>query len=409
MKPATPNNMKPATPRTMKASTPRPSRLAAVANARRRQRKEILSAGSPMASPIASPGTPMRDAAEGTDALTLHENSSLGSNTLGTIDFDYSDTVESSTTTENENAHNENVNQVNTISTLPTDDESISTWSQAQSTVSGFTDDSFGFVTSFSKSQQGKMPTAITSRRKPPISIITEEVLSPSNKISTENTSNSKCAAATQRRVFSPRTPRMGNATPRTNSANQPSSIQDNPRSIMLRIDELTQERDRFRIDSQLFKRKLQAALEEKSIVLAEKDTEIAELMKSIGNLTVLIDESDQSHNKELKEAQLQCKSNSKTIRELEQELSSTVCQLNKVRGSYEMLKQANTTETSLMEQRLQSCSLRGESVQKKLEEDIMRVAGERDEMEKKFDECMEELGRVQGVEQVSAYFLDVM
>ena len=79
------------------------------------------------------------------------------------------------------------------------------------------------------------------------------------------------------------------------------------------------------------------------------------------------------------------------------------VCQLNKLQGPYEMLKNSYNGN---MEQRLQSCSLRAKSVQKKLEEVLGRVTEERDELEYKFDECMEELGRVQGVEQVSLYLL---
>jgi SMC interacting uncharacterized protein involved in chromosome segregation len=175
----------------------------------------------------------------------------------------------------------------------------------------------------------------------------------------------------------------------------------DSPRALKSKIDELTLERDRLRMDSQLFKRKLQVALEEKSAIAQEKENEIADLMKSIGNLTVLIDETDHDHSKALTAAEHQVKRNSKTIKELEQELSNTVCQLNKLRRSYEMLKHANMTETSLMEQRLQSSTLREETILKKLEEELSQVTADRDELESKFDECMEELGRIQAQEEV--------
>jgi len=356
----------------MKASTPRTSRLAAVANARRRQRKERLSVGSPMAHAITN-------AAYAEDTATVDGTATLGDKTAST----YSE-AEAEAGAE---SNNENVNQVNTIRTLPTDDESVSTWSHAQSTVSGFTDDSFGFTVS----PKVKMPSTITSRARAPrnISIITEEVLSPQN---TSNITFRDATSPNRRTVFSPRTPKMSGAK---------SFSSDSPRALKSKIDELTLERDRLRMDSQLFKRKLQVALEEKSAIAQEKEKEIADLMKSIGNLTVLIDETDHDHSKALTAAEHQVKRNSKTIKELEQELSNTVCQLNKLRGSYEMLKQANMTEASLMEQRLQSSTLRGETIQKKLEEELSQVTADRDELESKFDECMEELGRIQAQEEV--------
>jgi hypothetical protein len=384
----------------MKASTPRTSRLAAVANTRRRQRKERLSSGSPMAaqspmsknSPLASekPMTrqsPMTKKSVLSDEQTSIElSASSGSTTI----------ITSGSNIENQ----ENINQVNTIRTLPTDDESISTWSQAQSTVSGFTDDSFGFVSS---PKPNKMPSTILSRSRKPakISIITEEVLSPQNILSPQDSSNVtfRNVASPNRGVFSPRTPKRSGA----------GFSEENPRSMMKRIDELTQERDRLRLDSNLFKRKLQEALESKSVVIQEKDDQIAELMKSIGNLTVLIDEADESHSKEMCDAMTESKSNSKTIKEMEQELSSTVCQLNKLRGSYEMLKQANATGTSLMEQKIHSSTVKAENTVKKLEEELLQAISERDELEGKFDECMDELGRIRVQEQVRSCYVKVV
>jgi hypothetical protein len=283
---------------------------------------------------------------------------------------------------EHQISNNENIDHSNTIKTLPTDDESISTWSQAQSTVSGFTDDSFGFIST----PKSRMPTSITSRssRKPKnITVITEEVLSPSshNILSPCAESSNITFRAASPRVFSPRTPKMTNGS---------FSTEENDRIMMKRIDELTQERDRLRLDSNLFRRKLQEANNIKMAIVQEKDERIADLMKSIGNLTVLIDETEERNEKMLEGAA----SNSKSVREVEAELSDTVCQLNKLRGSYELLKQqVHSSKRS---------GTKADEEVEKLEKELLQVILEKDEMAGKFDECMNELERYKKREDVS-------
>lgn len=259
----------------MKASTPRTSRLAAVANARRRQRKERLSAGSPVAAaaPLSAKSSAVKQSKRsplivGTSA---RRNARAQTNEQPALQPAASSGSTLATNPSN-TGNNENIDHSNTLQTLPTDDESISTWSQAQSTVSGVTDDSFGYHVH--SPPKAHMPTSITSKRKPKnITVITEEVLSPSSNSITYRSP----------RVFSPRTPKMTN-----------SNLSQEPRSMMKLIDELTQERDRLRLDGDLYKRKLVQANEVKDVIVKKKDKEIARLMKSIGNLTVLIDEADE-------------------------------------------------------------------------------------------------------------------
>jgi chromosome segregation ATPase len=167
-------------------------------------------------------------------------------------------------------------------------------------------------------------------------------------------------------------------------------STEENDRIMMKRIDELTQERDRLRLDSNLFRRKLQEANNIKMAIVQEKDERIADLMKSIGNLTVLIDETEERNEKMLEGAA----SNSKSVREVEAELSDTVCQLNKLRGSYELLKQqVHSSKRS---------GTKADEEVEKLEKELLQVILEKDEMAGKFDECMNELERYKEREDVS-------
>lgn len=389
----------------MEASTPRSSRLAAVANARRRQRKERLSSGSPIATKASGSDSPSFTAARGAGFDKMTSPRTAGNNPLygivkketaspvirnAGVETETAQTVDIMQSTSSGSANQENINQSNTLNTLTTDDESISTWSQAQSTVSGFTDDSF-----FAQNQN-KVPT---NKRKPVnITVVTEEILSPRSILSpTQQDGNvSFRGMVSPQRIFSPRTP----STPKMSGGN----AKDNPRNMMKLVGELTQERDRLRSDCNLYKRKLQNAAEDKMAVVQEKDDRITELMKSVGNLTVLIDEMDENRGKELMEVNHKSRGDGKTMKELEQELSSTVCQLNKLRLSYERLKQASAHGRHAMKEKVQSCTIdavKSKSSVEKLEEELSQVTSE-------FEECVGELEKALSKEKVSGCSSDI-
>ena len=167
---------------------------------------------------------------------------------------------------------------------------------------------------------------------------------------------------------------------------------------MMKRIDELTRERDRLRSHGNLYKHKLQEAVEAKSVMMKEKDDQIAELMKSVGNLTVLIDEAES-----VKEAESVMER--QTIKEMQLELSNTVCQLNKLKGSYEMLKHANAAGATFMDLKMQKSTIKAEqseSCVKQLKEDLVQVVSEKDELEIRFADYVDELERVLAMDEVS-------
>ena len=401
----------------MKASTPRTSRLAAVANARRRQRKERLSGGSPMAaqspmamnSPIAAK-SPMSKASPMSRQSPLvvkspavmrspvarqspaRSNPAIKKKEQTNIVLSNSDppTIATNPTDESNADNDENINHSNTLQTLPTDDESLSTWSQAQSTVSGFTDDSF-FINNTSSNTPNHIATS-KSRKPKNITVITEEVMSHGDILSpVANSSNITFRQASSSRMASPNmTPNRRVFSPRTPKTSNNAVVEDNPRSMMKRIDELTRERDRLRSHSNLYKHKLQEAVEAKSAMLKEKDEQISELMKSVGNLTVLIDEAGSANDAEsVVEKQ--------TIKEMQQELSSTVCQLNKLRES--------AAGATYMDQKMQKSTIKAkqsESCAKQLQKDLVQVVSEKDELEVKLADCVDELERVLALDEVS-------
>ena len=387
--------------REMTVSTPRSSRLASVANARRRQRKERMSSGSPNATKMSGSDSPSFTSprVEGYDKMSsprmagnnklsgIVEKEAAGPSTRDAgAETETAQTIDIMPSTGSTNQ--ENINQSNTLNTLPTDDESISTWSQAQSTVSGCTDDSF-----FAQNQN-KVPT--NKRRPVNITVVTEEILSPRTILSPkqQNGNVSFRGMASPQRILTPRTP----STPKMSGGNALSK--GDPRSMMKLVDELTQERDRLRSDCNLYKQKLHKATEDKMAVVQEKDDQITELMKSVGNLTVLIDEVDENCGKELMEVNHNSSWDGKTTKELQKELSSTVCQLNQLRVSYEKLKQASAHGRQTIKEKVQSSTIdagKNKSSVEKLEKELSQVTSE-------FEECVGELEKALSKEKVSSY-----
>lgn len=290
--------------------------------------------------------------------------------------------------TDSTKGNTENNNCTNAIQTSATD-YSISTWSQAQSTISAFTDDSFGCV---SLSKPKRMPSTITYESQKPknISIVTKEILSPTSQNIPSPAQNSskitfKSMISPNHRVFSPGSHKISDTEVFS---------EENPCSMKKTIDKLTRERDRLRLDANMYKRKLDEAMKSKATTIREKDDRISDLMKSIGNLTVLIDEADES-KKDLNDTMVESKFDFKTIEEGKKELSSMVCQLNKLKVSHQALKQAYAIDTSSLEQRIQKSNTKTEDAMARLEGELLQTMSER-------DKCIDELERMQQQEEVS-------
>jgi predicted nucleic acid-binding Zn-ribbon protein len=301
------------------------TRLAQVANARRRQRK------------AAALNKPTTDTSNPTPSIT-------------------SSSFESK----------ENLKGLRTLSTE--DDSTIATWdgqSQSASLMSCVTEDSFNFAPPMPLTIRSRSPRVGNARLGGGGGGGTEAV-------TPRRGNNSGFEATPNKTAFSSRTKLINNKN--NNNNNNASSSSSSPPTIQ-QMQHLASERDKHRMDSQLFKRKLQSALEDRTAALKEKESEINELIKQVGLLTLELDQIKRSRRDDS-----------------ESKLAVVTSQLSKLQTQHTALDKKYNAEKKKLNSMLTNSNAALEKNQKELEDVVERMKSERDDLEGRLEECLVEL-----------------
>ncbi|EED88549.1 predicted protein [Thalassiosira pseudonana CCMP1335] len=302
------------------------TRLAQVANARRRQRK------------AAALNKPTTDTSNPTTSIT-------------------SSSFESK----------ENLKGLRTLSTE--DDSTIATWdgqSQSASLMSCVTEDSFNFAPPMPLTIRSRSPSVGNARLGGGGGGGTEAV-------TPRRGNNSGFEATPKNTAFSSRTKLINNNN-NNNNNNNASSSSSSPPTIQ-QMQHLASERDKHRMDSQLFKRKLQSALEDRTAALKEKESEINELIKQVGLLTLELDQIKRSRRDDS-----------------ESKLAVVTSQLSKLQTQHTALDKKYNAEKKKLNSMLTNSNAALEKNQKELEDVVERMKSERDDLEGRLEECLVEL-----------------